>query len=553
MTVAELTAKISVVGEAAAVRALSRVGQSARSVGEAIRTAADATRLFEIAQNSMASVSGVQAAMAYDSQVRGLAAYAKNAQELQAQLARLQEIAKLPGLGLKEVRAGVLQLEAAGLNAQIAERAMMAFGNALALAGRGKSDLEGAMLQLSQMASAGKLAGDELNVIAERVPQIRQVLKAAFGTASTEDINKMGLSINQIIEKMVAGLEQLPKASAGAITTMENLQDSLEQAFLPIGRGILDIFSSAEGGTMRLIERVAEMGKQIGEVFSAIGKSGVIQDFLNRVIGAFGPGGNFQQAMINVAANLLAFFAQLPRILQELGPAIMTFFGDIGYNIKAFFMNTFGDLETNIVEVAQMIESQIKDVIKNLSSFKIFGVPVAEGPSAGIAGMGGPGELTPPETKRPVWNYITPRFPMPAAGDVPDLAGEYGRMIREMLGPQGLPPGMIYGGGQGSGGGIGGSSIQEILGKIANNTKTAADALTLRRETLGGGQLGQLGVTAAEMSGSMSTSSPLNMGDFFGGGNRGLIPAGTELERSIRSMIRDEARKNGTPGIMRRF
>jgi hypothetical protein len=43
------------------------------------------------------------------------------------------------------------------------------------------------------------------------------------------------------------------------------------------------------------------------------------------------------------------------------------------------------------------------------------------------------------------------------------------------------------------------------------------------------------------------------MGDFFGGGNNGLIPAGTELERSVRRIMRDEARKNGTPGIMKRF
>jgi hypothetical protein len=114
---------------------------------------------------------------------------------------------------------------------------------------------------------------------------------------------------------------------------------------------------------MRLIERVAEMGKQIGEVFSAIGKSGVIQDFLNRVIGAFGPGGNFQQAMINVAANLLAFFAQLPRILQELGPAIMTFFGDIGYNIKAFFMNTFGDLQTEIQGLVKFLDEQLSSFL----------------------------------------------------------------------------------------------------------------------------------------------------------------------------------------------
>jgi hypothetical protein len=160
-------------------------------------------------------------------------------------------------------------------------------------------------------------------------------------------------------------------------------------------------------------------------------------------------------------------------------------------------------------------------------------------------------ELKPPETKRPVWNYITPRFPMPAAGAVPDLAGEYGRAIRDMLGPQGLPPGMIFGGAQGTAGGMGGDSIGGILGKIADNTKTTADALTLRRETLGGGQLGQMGVTAGELA--VGGGGGIRMGDFFGGGNNGLIPAGTELERSVRRIMRDEARKNGTPGIMRRF
>jgi len=544
MTVAELTAKISVVGEAAAVRALQRVGQSARSVGEAIRTAADATRLFEVAQNSFASVTGVQAAMAYDSQVRGLAAYAKNAQELQAQLARLQEIAKLPGLGLTEVRAGVLNLEAAGLNAQTAERALMAFGNALALVGKGKSELDGVILALGQIASKGSISAEEINQIAERVPQIRQVLVSAFGTASTEAIQKMGLSADVAIGKIIAGLEQLPKATTSALTTFENLQDALEQAFLPIGRGILDIFSSAEGGTMRLIDRIAEMGRQIGEVFSAIGKSGVIQDFLNRVISAFGPGGNFQQAMINVAANLLAFFAQLPRILQELGPAIMTFFGDIAYNIKAFFKNTFGDLQTEIQDLVKFLDSQ-------LSSFLFKFEPVLPDNVKSIL-QTRQDELKPPETKAPKWNYITPRFPMPAAGAVPDLAGEYGRAIREMLGPQGLPPGVIYGGAQGTGGAMGGPSIADNIGKIAENTKTTADALTLRRETLGGGRLGQMGVTAAELAVG-GGGGGIRMGDFMGGGNRGLIPAGTELERAVRSVIRDEARRNGTPGIMKRF
>jgi hypothetical protein len=221
----------------------------------------------------------------------------------------------------------------------------------------------------------------------------------------------------------------------------------------------------------------------------------------------------------------------------------MTFFGDIAYNIKAFFKNTFGDLQTEIQDLVKFLDSQ-------LSSFLFKFEPVLPDNVKSIL-QTRQNELAPPETKAPKWNYITPRFPMPAAAAVPDLAGAYGDAIRAMLGPQGLPPGMIYGGAQGTAGAMGGDSIGGILGKIADNTKTTADALTLRRETLGGGKLGQLGVTAGELA--VGGGGGIRMGDFFGGGNSGLIPAGTELERSVRRIMRDEARKNGTPGIMKRF
>jgi tape measure domain-containing protein len=570
MTVAELTAKISVIGEAAAVRALQRVGTSARSVGEAIRTAADATRLLEAAQASFATVTGVQAAMAYDSQVRGLAAYAKNAQELQAQLGRLQEIAKLPGLGLKEVRAGVLQLEAAGLNAQTAERALMAFGNALALVGKGKSELDGVILALGQIASKGSISAEEINQIAERVPQIRQVLVSAFGTASTEAIQKMGISADEAIKRIISGLERLPKATQSALTTFENLQDALEQAFLPIGRGILDIFSSAEGGTMRLIDLVANIGKQIGEVFSAIGKSGVIQD----VFASFLRGtdvANFQQLMVGVIANILAYMSQIPHfwtaIVNDMGEAfrfvkdsMIYYFGE-AYDWAAgkwnelitAFSTGVQDFGTAFLEFIQPILTGLKKAIAILTLGAVQ-LPGGEIPNVGL--LAPPtGAFLPRETQTlppPRISPLPPNFMLPSVIGIANAkAREYQDAILGRLGPQGLPPGMIYGGAQGTGGGMGGDSITGMLGKIADNTKTTADALTLRRETLGGGKMGALGVTAGELA--VGGGGGIRMGDFFGGGNNGLIPAGTELERSVRRIMRDEARKNGTPGIMKRF
>ena len=557
MTVAELTARISVIGEAAAVRAMRNVGNAARGVGEAIRTAADATRLLDAAQASFATVTGVQAAMAYDSQVRGLAAYAKNAQELQDQLGRLQEIAKLPGLGLKEVRAGVLQLEAAGLNAQTAERALMAFGNALALVGKGKSELDGVILALGQIASKGSISAEEINQIAERVPQIRQVLVSAFGTASTEAIQKMGISADQAIKRIIAGLEQLPKATTSALTTFENLQDALEQAFLPIGRGILDIFGASESGATRIIDLVAGIGRQIGEVFSAVGKSGAIQKFFEHFI--FGTGAaNFQDAMITGIAKIMGFIATMPTLWRNIVHDI-----NVGWTyVKDWMIYTFGDafdvLKLKFKDLIQSFKFETAGLAGALEEFlqptidmlKLMGVIPSDGKlfNAGVLTAPSGNKIEPPVQRVAP---TVPEFGLPMYGAyLQELQRNFELMIRGSLGPQGLPGGLIFGGAQGAGA-FGGPTIADNIGKIAENTKTTADALTLRRETLGGGRLGQMGVTAAELA--VGGGGGIRVGDFMGGGNRGLIPAGTELERAVRSVIRDEARRNGTPGIMKRF
>jgi hypothetical protein len=115
----------------------------------------------------------------------------------------------------------------------------------------------------------------------------------------------------------------------------------------------------------------------------------------------------------------------------------------------------------------------------------------------------------------------------PEAGGVPKPFGPYFKPGEE--------PGMA-GGATGETG--------DLLLRIANNTRDTAEALTLRRETLGGGAMGAIGLTGAEV-GAVNAS--------YGRFGNGLIPAGTDLERAMRRLIRDEGRRNGTPGIMGRF
>src|SRR5690606_26404524 len=110
---------------------------------------------------------------------------------------------------------GSVNLQAAGFSADLARRSLMAFGNALATVGKGKADLDGVGLALSQIASKGKISAEEINQLSERVPQIRVAMKAAFGTSDTEQLQKMGIDATQFVEGVVAQLEKLPAVTGG--------------------------------------------------------------------------------------------------------------------------------------------------------------------------------------------------------------------------------------------------------------------------------------------------------------------------------------------------
>jgi tape measure domain-containing protein len=169
----------------------------------------------------------------------GLASVAKGSDTTEAQLKRLKEVAKLPGLGFAEAVQGSVRLQSAGFSAQLAERSLKAFGNAIATVGKGKAELDGVTLALSQIASKGKISAEEINQLAERVPQIRVAMKAAFGTADTEILQKAGIGAEEFVTRVVAQLEKLKQVSGGTKNALENLGGALKESADRIGSKML--------------------------------------------------------------------------------------------------------------------------------------------------------------------------------------------------------------------------------------------------------------------------------------------------------------------------
>lgn len=524
MTVAELTARITVIGGAAAQRTFIDLTRSASHFGEAIRTAADATRLFDLASKALVAAAGIKPAFEYDQQVRALAAYQKSAKDLEAQLARMKEIAKLPGIGLKEVRVGVLGLEAAGVATKNAEDSVREFANALALAGRGKEDLGGVLLQLTQIAGQGRLSGDELRIMRERVPSLGQALYKAFGTTNTKQINEMNLGVNELISRITTALASLPRATTGAVVTLDNFIDRLEQSVVPVGRGIIDMFMSSTEAGNALIDQFAKLNQYVGEVLSALGNSGVIADSLDILIRSFGTvGKSWQKGLAIGMTATVTFVAYSVRMFRAMVDDLQNIWNTFWYNAGVPIRNAFGNI---IAEVKNGFESV-------MNAFRFFGNSMVD-----------------------LWNQVTgakkPR-PFAYAGDVSyaeesrrsyfartegvmtqmtaTMGGNIARVLKN-LGPQKLPAGLNYGGPLAEVKPQPEDSKDKRLRQIEVNTRKSADALELRTQTLGGGRLGRLGVTGTELAGmGMRTTNDLSRAK--------PISSDSMINRGIKLMIQN--------------
>ncbi len=191
----------------------------------------------------------VEAAVSLDSVKLALNAVAKDSADAEAQLKRLREIAKLPGIGFQEAVQGSVRLQAVGFGAQEAERSLKAFANAIALTGGGRAELNSVTVQLGQLSAKGKVLAQDLRPIIEAAPAVGKALKAAFGTIDSETISKQleaaGKSSQDFIRDLLTELEKLPKVAGGFRNALDNFADNAQRAFASIGDAILRTFGPA--------------------------------------------------------------------------------------------------------------------------------------------------------------------------------------------------------------------------------------------------------------------------------------------------------------------
>ena len=182
-----------------------------------------------------------------------LTAVEGSAQKAYDQLDRIRDIAKLPGVYLESAIKATTTLRALKLEAELTERTIVTIGNALATLGR-ETELGGVVLALSQIIGKGKVHAEEINQIAERLPLIRGILVEQFGTANTEILQRMEISIEDFVRKITEGLENLPKVATTIGTQLKNMQNQWFMFKANLGTLLKPGIMSAISGITRLLD-----------------------------------------------------------------------------------------------------------------------------------------------------------------------------------------------------------------------------------------------------------------------------------------------------------
>lgn len=212
--------------------------QSLKDLGDKISSVGKSLSIGLTAPIVALGVASIKTYGDLEAMKKGLIAVMGSASAAESEFTKLLEVAKLPGLGLKEAAKGSVTLQAAGFSADRARQSLLAFGNALATVGKGGVELGMVNLALSQLQNKSSGFGQDLRQLTEQLPQLRSALQSAFGTIDTEEIGKMGVTGAQVVDKLITEFNKLPKVTGGINNAFENLKDAIFINLSKIGQNI---------------------------------------------------------------------------------------------------------------------------------------------------------------------------------------------------------------------------------------------------------------------------------------------------------------------------
>lgn len=503
-----------VTGAGDAVQSLKNIKTEAKSAADSLdKTKQSTETLGKQFQGLLAGAaiagfakSAIDAAVQFDSMQRSLATTVGSTDELNAQMERLRKVALSPGIDLKQTIDGFTRLRSTGkFSAKEAEDGLAGIANAVASVGAPAATVERVVTAISQIAGGLQVNQEELNQLREALPSFGVLMERAFGTANAEQINKMGISAEKAAKKLLTSFSEGPKAAAGLQTALDNINDTYVNMQVSIGNLLATMLMAFGPTVTSAMESVTSAVKEIS-------KQGTILNTVFKAFIAFG----LAALVVDLALKFGVFVDAVIKAIAAVRALGMT----------ALIAKAFVSPEAAIASAvaaaglavgAALIFDQIMKGIKPIEVQATGGTATGKG-----------GNLLPPAV------IDIGKAAGTAAGAAKSTEGKGGGLINTMVDIAAYAARMQAAFVDMA------KSMEGHLFEIAKNTGSTRDLLDLRKQTFGGGRLGAIGVTAAELNAGNNATNQGGVGII----PQTLIPASTDLERAMRKMMIQQGRQN---------
>jgi hypothetical protein len=527
MTIAELSVRLGVTGQGALHSALDKtknslqqVATSARSAGSALTSGfgSQVAALAGAAGVGMLAKSAFDSAVSFESLNARLEAITGSGDRAAKILETVRKVAEPSPFTFNQLATAATQLEAFGLKT---EAILPRLANLGAAFGADEEHLKSLVNLFGRLAAGNFPDIEQLSMFGlSKSMFAAEGIKFDAGGSLVSSAKDTFDALIRIIDKSYSGM--MDKLVNTTATKLASLTDKWEGAMRTLGAGLIKVLSPVIDYFSKFLDKLTT--------------SGAMSDLVNRFLSPFKgftealTKGDAQAAVDRLLATVSGFVASIPIILQSTFENIAKLLENIFANIQKFMTEsspkTMGAYRgaTDRLALDEFFkrishEDWVKKQAELDKRYGMNATPVLmEGVDFG-------------KTFKDTQTFIDGIIEKIGKTKLPETA-------TGGVKPEG-PVGNVAETGKATA-----DESNDLLLRIAKNTKDSADALTLRRETLGGGTMGAIGLTGAEV-GAVNRS--------YGMFGNGLIPAGTDLERAVRRTIRDEGRRNGQPGVMGRF
>lgn len=272
-----------------------------------------------------------------DALMRALTAVAGSTAEAKRQFDELNKLAvRSPVLDLSSAIMSAVQLQSTGdFGFEETKGIMATISNAVAFGGGGNDAYQRVLINLQQIASQGKLTGDELRETAAFIPGFRKALADAF-PHGTE-----GLSGVEVIRGVVAELQKIPEVGGGVRTSFDNMSSAIKRGMAAVGAVVNSILVPAFDKVSGALNRLVDSG-----ILDRIGKG---------LTSAF-DGGKLAGAMLTGLSVILATLEKAPEVGRRVGRSLSNAFDQVSQRLgilgailgAIFFSGTIGRIVAGV-------------------------------------------------------------------------------------------------------------------------------------------------------------------------------------------------------------